>query len=332
MSRKLSIIVVFFLLCTLGKAQDIHFSQFGVLTGYLNPAYTGNFNHDYRIAGIHRNQWRSVSAPYSTFGVSGEKATFGKLPLSIGLTVLNDVAGTSNFTTNRIQLPIAFHLAFPDSSWRLSLGLMPELYQQSFSLTSLSFGDQFVNNQFIGTNPTSESFGSLSGMLPNLGTGISVAKGFANGHRLMVGVAYHNLLNPKPIESMEIGAPPKWNFSGSYSLPLSNKWTLTPSFLHSQQAQFQETLWGAQARYTLKKKRYLEQALLMGVFNRFGDAWYPMVGLLYNDWTFGFSYDLNTSGFNSATGYRGAYEVSVVYLIDVFDESFNRFKSCPSFL
>ena len=52
-----------------GMAQDIHFSQFYFSPLNLNPAATGIFDGDYRIAGNHRQQWRSVTTPYTTFGI-----------------------------------------------------------------------------------------------------------------------------------------------------------------------------------------------------------------------------------------------------------------------
>ena len=43
------------------KAQvDPHFSQYYVYPAWLNPALTGAFDGDYRIAGIYRSQWGNI--------------------------------------------------------------------------------------------------------------------------------------------------------------------------------------------------------------------------------------------------------------------------------
>ena len=54
---------------TSAHAQDIHFSQFYASPLTLNPSLTGNFDGLMRFGGNYRNQWASVSVPYSTASV-----------------------------------------------------------------------------------------------------------------------------------------------------------------------------------------------------------------------------------------------------------------------
>lgn len=48
---------------------DPHFSQYYVYPSYLNPALTGAFSGQYRVAGVFRNQWSNVGSAYSTKGI-----------------------------------------------------------------------------------------------------------------------------------------------------------------------------------------------------------------------------------------------------------------------
>ena len=60
----------FVLICSLWNfsiGQDIHWSQFNDNQLYQNPAHTGHFDGDYRFIGNYRDQWRSVTVPFSTF-------------------------------------------------------------------------------------------------------------------------------------------------------------------------------------------------------------------------------------------------------------------------
>ena len=57
-------------------AQDIHFSQFFNAPYAQSPANIGQFDGDYRAGAIYRQQWRSVTTPYSTFGIGGDAAHF----------------------------------------------------------------------------------------------------------------------------------------------------------------------------------------------------------------------------------------------------------------
>lgn len=54
-------------------AQDIHFSQFFNTPYAQNPANIGQFDGDYRMGAVYRQQWRSVTIPYSTFGMGADR-------------------------------------------------------------------------------------------------------------------------------------------------------------------------------------------------------------------------------------------------------------------
>ena len=58
------------------NAQDIHFSQFFNTPLAQNPANIGQFRGNYRMGAVYRQQWRSVTVPYSTFGMGGDAASF----------------------------------------------------------------------------------------------------------------------------------------------------------------------------------------------------------------------------------------------------------------
>ena len=57
------------------KAQDIHFSLWDMSPLNLNPAMTGQFDGDYRFNGNHRNQWSSVTVPFTTYSLSGDASS-----------------------------------------------------------------------------------------------------------------------------------------------------------------------------------------------------------------------------------------------------------------
>ena len=97
--RKL--LLFLFLIPLYGLSQDIHFSQFNQFPLHQNPSTTGQFDGDYRFAGIQRTQWRSVTTnPFVTFGVSGETSQLaGREDLGLGIKILQDRAGDGEFYT-----------------------------------------------------------------------------------------------------------------------------------------------------------------------------------------------------------------------------------------
>lgn len=84
------------------KAQDIHFTQFNMAPLVVNPAFTGGFNGKARVAAIYRNQWKSVTIPFVTYGVSVDAPIINDLThddyLAAGIQLYNDKAGDGNLS------------------------------------------------------------------------------------------------------------------------------------------------------------------------------------------------------------------------------------------
>ena len=52
-------------------AQDIHFSQYNEAPLLVSPALSG-VSYNYRASVLYKDQWRSVTVPYVTYGGSFE--------------------------------------------------------------------------------------------------------------------------------------------------------------------------------------------------------------------------------------------------------------------
>jgi hypothetical protein len=52
-----------------------------------------------------------------------------------------------------------------------------------------------------------------------------------------------------------------------------------------------------------------------GIHGRFRDAAWIEMGVEYNEWRVGMSYDLNTSALRPASTGRGGFEFSIVYIV-----------------
>ena len=68
--RKVYAALFVLLLSISAFAQDIHFSQYYASPLTLNPAQTGKFDGEFRVAGNYRNQWPTISNAYTTATVS----------------------------------------------------------------------------------------------------------------------------------------------------------------------------------------------------------------------------------------------------------------------
>lgn len=134
------------------KAQDPDFTQIFATPIYLNPALTGNYDGNYRVSLIYRDQWHSlIEDPFKSFSLSGDvKIELGKRTkrykdyIAGGLFVLSDKVSTFDFSTNMINLSGAYHkyLGLWDETY-LSAGLNFGMNQKNFTYENFSFQDQF---------------------------------------------------------------------------------------------------------------------------------------------------------------------------------------------
>jgi hypothetical protein len=81
-------------------------------------------------------------------------------------------------------------------------------------------------------------------------------------------------------------------------------------------------------RFYLDRNPGIRLNLLAGCGIRLDDAFYPMLGFQYKNWLALASYDVNTSGFRTATNQRGGLELGVQYLFRIVDPV-GIYKKCP---
>ena len=103
--RKISLLIfaAFFAVCT--YAQDPHFSQFFASPLTLNPAFTGKFDGQWRLAVNHRDQWPSIPKAYVTtsgsfdFSIMKDKLPAGDV-FGIGISGLSDASANDQLKLN----------------------------------------------------------------------------------------------------------------------------------------------------------------------------------------------------------------------------------------
>jgi hypothetical protein len=96
------------------------------------------------------------------------------------------------------------------------------------------------------------------------------------------------------------------------------KVTLQPSLCMMGTDKASEFLFGARAFYSLGADYSIAKAVFVGVYGRQGfsnltDAVFAVIGANYKNYYGGVSYDFNISQLHTASGYRGAFELSFIY-------------------
>jgi type IX secretion system PorP/SprF family membrane protein len=325
-------------------AQDPSFSQFFASPLTLNPALTGKFNGDLRIAGNYRNQWPTVNKAYVTSTISID------LPIlqnklregdrwGMGVLAMTDKTANGILNSNYFGLSTAYHKTIDqDGLHTIGVGFQGVYANRILDGPRLHFVDGLqldgtwmpsasepVNLQVV----TTSYFDMNAGILYN---------GSLNGtNAVYFGVAMYNINQPKEsfLGAEDITVPTRLTVHGGGYFPSeSTGKTWYVSALYNRQATASELVFGAALELSASEDENKPVNVYIGSWvrmNNVSDAVIPYVGLDYGSFNLGMSYDVNLSGFKIASQSQGGIEISLVYIFKKTDASQQEKVRCPRF-
>jgi len=294
---------------------DPHFSEYYIYPSWLNPALTGAIDGDYRISGIYRSQWSSISNGFSTAGLSGELNT--NKDISLGGSLLQQKAGNGGYTYTTGYLSVAYTgIRFGANGYhRIAFGIQAGVVDRRFNSSKFQLGDQW--NPITGYNPvvnqTAEVFSKTSSTVFDAGAGVVYYD--ANPDKkanIFGGFSVSHLTKPEdPFTSgiTKQTLPMRFTLHGGVKLNLSEVVSVTPNLLYLRQGNAEEKMAGAYMQ--LKANSMFD--LLLGANYRFDDAIAPFVGFYYENLTLGLSYDINNSTLGKTATNANSFEISLSY-------------------
>ena len=320
--------------------QGIHFSQFFETPLLRNPSLAGIFTGDYRVQGVYRNQWSSVTNGYRTGSFNAEykmKAGEGNNYITIGLQTLFDDAGTAGLATTEVLPAFNYHKSLSNErNSYLSLGFMGGLVQKTIDLSKVTTNNQFDGNAFNPSVATGESFATPSIQYLDGSIGISYSTGFGQDqeNNLFLGAALHHLNRPKNSfyqDADELNL--KSVFSAGIKFGLNDNSYFTIQADQTIQGNFRETIAGCLVSYKLGDDQDLSSyAVHFGAFLRWQDALIPVVKVDMNGLSVALSYDVNVSALKTASEGSGGVELSVAFIgFTGKDNSVRNQVQCPRF-
>jgi type IX secretion system PorP/SprF family membrane protein len=319
-------------------SQDIHYSQFNASPKNLTPAQTGLFDGDWRFVGNLRSQWAAVPVPYKTFSLASDTRLKTKLKNDVpaaGLVINTDRAGDSRFTTLQVLLSGAYIKRLtPDSTHFLSLAIQPGITTRSFDVNALSFDNQYNGDVYDKSLSSGENFTKTRITYVDLGGGVAYLWRKNARNQINVGVSALHINRPKQsfFANDEIKLDMKTCVSALAEFPVGEKLDVIPTFLYQTQGKFKETVAGGFGKYYLKPINGLTTAVSLGAFYRLKDAFILAANMDYKNFNVGLSYDINTSRLVAATNGRGAFEVSVIYIIKKIPPFVAKKRVCPIYM
>ena len=292
-------------------AQDVHFSQWYNNPLFSNPALTYEFDGDYRITVHQREQWASVSVPFSTTSAGLE------MPIEnwgLGLQFLRDQSGSSRLSLTQFNLSLSRSL----ENWQLGV-------QLGFAQRRIDYSDLI----FIDDG---ESISTETKNYTDIGMGINRTFSFFSSEWNVAYALFHINSPNRSFISSDDKLAIRHQFSSSIDYDLNEKWQLSPSIYHSSQQNQREIMLGSQLSFDISAYYHKYISLELGCYYRFGDALTSLIGIQFEQSHVAFSYDWNTSDLVSASNYLGAWELSFAHIIQSKVLSKPKYKTCPAFL
>jgi type IX secretion system PorP/SprF family membrane protein len=333
----------------IGKAQDVHFSQFYNAPFDLNPALTGVFGGDIRFSTIMRNQWSSVPVDYRTVTAAYDRnfnsKSMNKSFFAGGINFQHDEAGSSPLTQSRVALSGSYTQRVSQKAF-LTLGGQAGFHHRTFRINGLTFDNQY--NPQIGTFDPSFSTGELFPERNNnffdFATGLNLRIQQRDRKALLdrleqrnkidfgIGIFHLNRPNQSFGETEnKVLMPIRMSPYLMGTLMLGSNLDLIANVSAQYQGPYKESVMGLAGKIHLNRTPGNQVSLQLGAHVRFyelGDAFFPSIHLEYNSWRIGLSYDNTFSDFNSASRGRGGPEFSLQYIIRKVP-NVPQFKICP---
>lgn len=346
MSKKIYILIlslVFINTCKI-KAQDFRFSQYTEVPQLVNPALTGA-SAIFKASVIYRDQWRTVTVPYKTYGFSvesrfktssweqvpGKSMTFTKKSFNRfagGLSFYSDKAGDGNLRTTQFNVNLATFVPLSRES-NLSIGFQGSVVQRKIDFSNLIFSNQYNGAGYDASMANGENSKSFSFIYPDLGAGINW--NYTGSEKLIVanrqkkanvGLAIFHINRPQQTYLMsstpKIGF--KYVFHGDFviGVPRTNI-AFAPSFLAQLQNSNHEIVAGTAVKYYIKENsKYTgiiqRTSIGFGAYYRYRDA--VIFSFSYDkkqQYGIGISYDMNISGLSKVSKLSGGPEITLRY-------------------
>jgi type IX secretion system PorP/SprF family membrane protein len=310
------------------NAQDPGFSQFFASPLTLNPALTGKFNGVLRVAGNYRNQWPDINNAFITSTVSVDAPILAnKLPENdvwgIGALAITDKTASGILNDNYFSISTAYHKSLDENGYhQIGVGFQGTYANQSLDGTRLTFEDglqldgtwlrspsEAINSEFVSVH----YFDAGLGVLYNASTD--------GNDNYYIGASAYHLNHPKVsflgVDTIDIPTRLTLHAGGYFPITGSAS-TIYLSGLVNNQAGAREYVFGGAWAVAATTDEENPVNFYAGIWarltNNTTDAIIPYIGLDYNNFSLGITYDVNVSSLQTASENRGGIEVSLIYI------------------
>jgi type IX secretion system PorP/SprF family membrane protein len=322
MKRVKIFMCVFVLIAIQSKAQDPSFSQFFSSPLNINPALTANINADWRAIANFRNQWIGPASPYITGTISYDAKMFQKkIPnvendgnvFGLGGMLMYDKAMGGVVKSSYASMDVSYKvkLSSGETKHYITAGFGTIYGHRRINFAGIDFEEQFTGYGFNTNLPTGES--SLSSMKPyfSVSTGLLYSIKTQNSN-FDIGVSAFHVNKPKQtfLQDENQYIPIRKVAHANFETFLSESLVLSINGIYQSQSTAKYYSFGGALGYYLPNNA--DFMLNAGLWYWSKNAVIPYLGISYQDYQFGMSYDVTTSKLNQANDKPNTWELSLI--------------------
>jgi len=221
-----------------------------------------------------------------------------------------------------------------DSSSTLRLGAQIGFTQKRLDYRDLQFDRQYNGQVFDPGLSNQENISNVRVAHPDVNLGVQFIREGRTRRKLRAGLSLFNMTTPDESFGSSTPSPLDLRLLAHTEVifPITDDWDAMPAAQVMSQGTYKEILLGSRFRYNWRDDAIGTRRAWIGGFARLADGAFVTVGADYDAWQFGLSYDINLSQLDIASNRRGGFELSVIYILDIFSEKRKRHRACPAWL
>ena len=330
---KVKRILIFMLILNtiLLNGQNAVFSQFYNNPLSTNPALTGVFKGSNRIGTTIRNQWYSIvpnaSLVTSTIFFDHKSKILNGDYLGIGAMVADDRSGLAKIEQTQGYLSLSYSKHLYAEKYRginqyLVFGAQFGYGISYLHYSGFLFGSQFNRNTEL-VDPGIDSGENLldSKLYPDINMGLMwYYTDSENSYYLSGSISHLNRPDISLVQGIDDKMKMKYSGLLGAKFLLEKGLILSPALFFNMQGNIIQSIAGTKIRFTYSN--YDDTAFEVGLWARVTNSisGFELPDIIFsssyqiNHLEFGLSYDITISNLNHLNGYKGAFELSMVYI------------------
>jgi type IX secretion system PorP/SprF family membrane protein len=318
------------------KAQDPNFSQFFSSPLTLNPANIGNFDGTLRISSNYRNQWPGFNNAYITSTLAADGSIFeNKISqndrIGWGGLLMTDASGNGVLSQQSALIGLSYSKGLDENrNHVLNLGFQASYLNLRFNSDKANFEDELSPTGF--DLQTAENFflnGNRRSMF-DFHSGIQYVGKLNENQLIYLGLGVYHLARPKSgLLNLRYLTPMRYNLNTGGFTSLDQRNSIHYNVQLQKQGSFKEYIYGAAWNRILNEQQNRSIQGYLGIWIRNNEYTIPYMGLEWNGFRMGFSYDIGISSKKSASTQYQSAEVSLIW-IKGKETNINNLQ-CPKF-